>query len=580
VISPIGMFANQVIYLVTLVVGLFSTITSATVVILYLHYSTKKNTSRLLQIIISLIFADGSVGCCLLVWDAMSRLLSKDALHRACCVMLPIPIMFFLVGYGCTVLVCLRFLQVSRVSSSSGQQKSEDSSLMHPSPLYTPPLWTVWAVSFAITLPITLMNNIGHDYGVARVVTTATDITYCMFDPTTWLARGTNFICFQVPLFLTIIINVGAFVKGMKALQNSPHSVIAREMKRVGQYLFVLLIVWVPNLVINLIQWFSVQNHEMAFRRADEDDDEELDSTGYTGTVVSVMILLTTLQGLLNATAYALSHRAFRQYLSFALCPHAWDDLARRGCGCSLFLCCCASLVEEDHFASASEEPLLRSFDEDGEPVTQNGYKCKVTYTFEDDKGNLEHSEDDDEREYGVTYFRDVPKWNSPRPHDSTSSETASQSVEGSQRSQSSHSSHSSQSLNPPMAYPFSPTSSIDQSYNRSSKDSLTDIQRLSSNSNCSSHGDRDDIRDSDINRNSKSVNGGSGEYDSDITSWPRSAAVPIPKAPNEDMRTPSGSVLVGSLRSSLKGGVVSPLHSKGSPSALSDSEKMVRFDV
>ena len=30
--------------------------------------------------------------------------------------------------------------------------------------------------------------------------------------------------------------------------------VVAREMNRVGKYLFVLLLVWVPNLLINLYQ--------------------------------------------------------------------------------------------------------------------------------------------------------------------------------------------------------------------------------------------------------------------------------------------------------------------------------------
>jgi hypothetical protein len=261
-------------------------------------------------------------------------------------------------------------------------------------PLCTPPVWSVWAVSFAITLPISFFNVIGGDYDVSRVITTAVtdeiEITYCMFDPTTWLARGTNFICFQVPLFLTIIINCGAFVSGMKALQHSPQSVIAREMKRVGQYLVVLLMVWVPNLVINLMQWISVPKNDMSFLGDDNDDDDELNSSGYHGTVVSIMVLLTTLQGVLNVIVYAWSHRAFRQYISSglsrifvcSLCPRVSQALSQVAGYCYFCTCCCGSLVEEDHFANRATEPVLRSFDEDGEPVTQNGYVREILNTY------------------------------------------------------------------------------------------------------------------------------------------------------------------------------------------------------
>jgi hypothetical protein len=109
------MNASGAIYLITLVVSVLSALTSFLVVILYFNYAAYKNPSRLLQIIISLIFADGAVGCCVLIWDVLNRLLDDVALETACRVMLPIPIMFFTAGYGFTVLVCLRFLQISQV---------------------------------------------------------------------------------------------------------------------------------------------------------------------------------------------------------------------------------------------------------------------------------------------------------------------------------------------------------------------------------------------------------------------------------------------------------------------------------
>jgi hypothetical protein len=111
------MQASHFIYVVTLYVSLLSALMSGCVVGLYFHYRTHSlNTSPLLKTIVSLIFADGAVGCCVMIWEGMSKMLNDTALDTACRVMLPIPIMFFLVGYGCMVVICLRFLQVSRVS--------------------------------------------------------------------------------------------------------------------------------------------------------------------------------------------------------------------------------------------------------------------------------------------------------------------------------------------------------------------------------------------------------------------------------------------------------------------------------
>lgn len=55
--------------------------------------------------------------------------------------------------------------------------------------------------------------------------------------------------------------------------------VVAREMNRAGKYLFVLLLVWVPNFMANLVQeargGFSAEGD-------DDADDEKLDNdVGY-----------------------------------------------------------------------------------------------------------------------------------------------------------------------------------------------------------------------------------------------------------------------------------------------------------
>ena len=91
--------------------------TSFLVVILYYNYSAFKNPSRLLRVIITLIFTDGAVGFCVLLWEIFNHVMGGAVLDTACQVLLPIPIFFFIAGYLCSVLVCLRFLQMSQVGT-------------------------------------------------------------------------------------------------------------------------------------------------------------------------------------------------------------------------------------------------------------------------------------------------------------------------------------------------------------------------------------------------------------------------------------------------------------------------------
>lgn len=191
-----------------------------------------------------------------------------------------------------------------------------------------------------------------------------------MFDPDTGLARFVNLFTFQVPLLLTIVLNTNALLRGMRALRHSPQSVIAREMKRVGQYVLVLLAIWVPNLLtysVRLAQYLRSGKDS-----ADDDDNEDKmhHVSGYYGTVLGVTVLLTTLQGLLNAAVYAFNHKPFAQYLSS--CLGQWCG---GHCHCHCFpsnSCCCFGRCRAG--SASMQKPILESFDESGEPITQNGY--------------------------------------------------------------------------------------------------------------------------------------------------------------------------------------------------------------
>ena len=51
--------------------------------------------------------------------------------------------------------------------------------------------------------------------------------------------------------------------------------VVAREMNRAGKYLFVLLIVWVPNLLANLVQELGTRFSDSG---SGDDTDDSLDA--------------------------------------------------------------------------------------------------------------------------------------------------------------------------------------------------------------------------------------------------------------------------------------------------------------
>jgi hypothetical protein len=75
--------------------------------------------------------------------------------------------------------------------------------------------------------------------------------------------------------------------------------VVAREMNRVGKYLLVLLLVWLPNLLVNLYQELNGE-----------------DSSSRYDVVIEVMVFLTSLQGFLNAVVYAWGHTSFNRSAS------------------------------------------------------------------------------------------------------------------------------------------------------------------------------------------------------------------------------------------------------------------------
>ena len=95
------MHLSYIVYLMTLVVSLVSILTAGLVVKSYFNFqSSNKTTSRQLQIIVSLICADGAVGSGLILWSQLNRLVDDATLEVLCRAALPIPVLFINAGYG------------------------------------------------------------------------------------------------------------------------------------------------------------------------------------------------------------------------------------------------------------------------------------------------------------------------------------------------------------------------------------------------------------------------------------------------------------------------------------------------
>lgn len=104
------------IYTLTLAVAGLSVVTTLSVMIFYYLYS-RENKSRLLTVIVSLIFTDFMVAFLVLVWHLLQAFFQDDShtLDYICRIFLPFPIYFFIAGYGFTVVAAWRFFSVSMV---------------------------------------------------------------------------------------------------------------------------------------------------------------------------------------------------------------------------------------------------------------------------------------------------------------------------------------------------------------------------------------------------------------------------------------------------------------------------------
>jgi hypothetical protein len=168
--------------------------------------------SSFLMWALRLVVVNGLLSFTALLWSLLSFRSGNDEV--ACRVFLPFPIFFFLCGYGCNIFIALRFTR------DPGTFKSQ---ILSKSPFYA-----VWAFCLTMVLPIIAMN-VFNEYEISEVMDFDTPLSskgsICMFSAHKLRAKVINNICFQIPLLLTLAINVWAYLKGLHALRDAPQSV-------------------------------------------------------------------------------------------------------------------------------------------------------------------------------------------------------------------------------------------------------------------------------------------------------------------------------------------------------------------
>jgi len=114
------------------------------------------------------------------------------------------------------------------------------------------PMWAVWVIPLLPAIVILVVSYTVHDVAYARSNSNETNQS-CQFDHSSAAGILVDIVCFQAPLIVITFANIYMYARGLSSLHNAPHSVIARQMKRAGGYLAVLLIVWFPNIGYNLL---------------------------------------------------------------------------------------------------------------------------------------------------------------------------------------------------------------------------------------------------------------------------------------------------------------------------------------
>ncbi len=208
------------------------------VVALSIRLDPRGAKSYHLILVQSLLRADIGLSLCIITYFSLQYYVSGHSLDLVCRGYLPFVVYFFLVSSGWTVMLALRFRSSQNVAAQFNKP-----------PI---PMWAVWAIPLLPAIAILVVSYSVHDVAYARSNSNETNQS-CQFDHSSAAGILVDIVCFQAPLIVITFANIYMYARGLSSLHNAPHSVIARQMKRAGGYLAVLLIVWFPNIGYNLL---------------------------------------------------------------------------------------------------------------------------------------------------------------------------------------------------------------------------------------------------------------------------------------------------------------------------------------
>ena len=153
--------------------------------------------------------------------------------------------------------------------------------------------------SFPLTLALygswDYVQNISKIYKYSR----EEDFDFCYFsdDRNAFLF---NFLCLIFPCLLSMGYNVYCFRQGLQAKKSvAPIQVIERETKTTMKYLGALVVVWVPIMLVNLLRFLNFMS---------------------SFTSISIIVVLTSLQGLIHGIVYVMSYKPLTKYICQAVC--------------------------------------------------------------------------------------------------------------------------------------------------------------------------------------------------------------------------------------------------------------------
>lgn len=258
---------------------------SCTFVALSIVKDKKNARSYHLQLVLRLLLSDAGLSFSYIIYFFIQFILTEKELETFCNVFLPVALYFFLCAYGWTVFLAFKFRRIHDANAA-------------PSLAITPPapMWSVWVVCGVLCFAVLIMGLVFTQLTVVDNNKEDTNQS-CTFNHHSEMGNIVNLIAFQIPLLLTILANLYYYTNGIIALRTSPHSVVARQMRRAGGYIGVLLLVWIPTMFYNAVVIFKPSEHR---------DLENL---------LDIGVIMAASQGFLNAFVYVWCNQTMRLWI-------------------------------------------------------------------------------------------------------------------------------------------------------------------------------------------------------------------------------------------------------------------------